>query len=73
MVVMSFMAGIFSEFENAKNQILSSSEIFSLQDIYSRVLRTEGTPLTPPVQFNSALISINNDYEFGRSQYRSGN
>ncbi|KAL6340451.1 hypothetical protein AAG906_006115 [Vitis piasezkii] len=43
MAVMSFLAGIPSEFETAKSQILSSSEIGSLQEVFSRILRTEGT------------------------------
>ena len=41
--VMSFLAGLPSEFETTKSQILSSSEIGSLQEVFSRILRTEGT------------------------------
>jgi hypothetical protein len=44
MVVKSFLAGLRSEFETAKSQILSSSKISSLQDVFSRVLRTESSP-----------------------------
>ena len=44
MAVMSFLAGLPSEFETAKSQVLASPEISSLQDVFSRVLRTEGTP-----------------------------
>ena len=74
MAIISFLAGIPSEFETAKNQILFNPEISSLQDVYNRVLHTEGTqPVqTPPVQFSSALVSRNNEYDFGRSQYRGG-
>ena len=43
MAVMSFLAGLPSEFETTKSQILSSSEIGSLQEVFSRILRTEGT------------------------------
>ena len=46
MVVMSFLIGLPSEFETAKSQILSSSEIGSLQEVFSRILRTEGTYLS---------------------------
>lgn len=73
MVVMSFLAGLPSKFKTAKSQILSSSEIFSLKYIYSRVVRTKGTPPTPPVQFSSSLVSRKNEYEYGRSHYNSGN
>ncbi|RVW63419.1 putative mitochondrial protein [Vitis vinifera] len=41
MAVMSFLAGLPSEFETAKSQILSNSEIGSLQEVFSRILRTE--------------------------------
>ncbi|OIT27486.1 hypothetical protein A4A49_55574, partial [Nicotiana attenuata] len=44
MAIMSFLAGLPSEFEIAKSQILSSSNITSLKDVFSRVLRTESTP-----------------------------
>ncbi|KAL6347635.1 hypothetical protein AAG906_026163 [Vitis piasezkii] len=43
MAVMSSLAGLPSEFETAKSQILSSSEIGSLQKVFSRILRTECT------------------------------
>ncbi|RVW70500.1 hypothetical protein CK203_056154 [Vitis vinifera] len=42
MAVMSFLAGLPSEFETAKSQILSNSEIGSLQEVFNRILRTEG-------------------------------
>ena len=41
LTVMSFLAGLPSEFETAKFQILSGSEISSLQNVFSRVFRTE--------------------------------
>lgn len=41
MAIMSFLAGLPSEFETAKSQILSSSEITYLKDVFSRVLSTE--------------------------------
>ncbi|KAH0688856.1 hypothetical protein KY289_016214 [Solanum tuberosum] len=44
MAIMSFLTGLPSGFETAKSQILSSSENTSLNDVFSRVLRTESTP-----------------------------
>ncbi|KAH0685468.1 hypothetical protein KY290_016738 [Solanum tuberosum] len=44
MAIMSFLTGLPFEFETAKSQILSSSENTSLNDVFSRVLRTESTP-----------------------------
>lgn len=73
MAIMSFLAGLPSKFDNVKSQILSSSEIVSLKDIYSRVLHTEKTPSTPHVQFSGAPVSCNNEYESERSQYSRGN
>lgn len=70
MAIMSFLAGLSSDFETAKSQVLSGSEISSLQEVFSRVLRTEGTP---PVQLSGALVSRNNNYEPGRSTNQSGN
>ena len=72
MAVMSFLAGLPSTFETAKSQVLSGSEISSLQEVFSRVLRTEGTP-PPPAQLNGALVSRSNNYEHGRSTYMNRN
>ncbi|RVW62844.1 Retrovirus-related Pol polyprotein from transposon TNT 1-94 [Vitis vinifera] len=41
MAVMSFLSGLPSEFKTAKSQIPSGSDISSLQEVFSRVLRTE--------------------------------
>ncbi|XP_060960160.1 uncharacterized protein LOC133031000 [Cannabis sativa] len=57
MAIMSFLAGLSSEFDSAKSQVLSSSDVSSLQDVFTRVLRTETTSSTP---LNSALVSRNN-------------
>ena len=40
MAIMSFLAGLPSELETAKSQILASLEISSLHDTFTRVLRT---------------------------------
>ncbi|KAK1378832.1 hypothetical protein POM88_025576 [Heracleum sosnowskyi] len=66
MVIMSFLAGLPSEFEFAKSQILSGSEISSLQDAFSRVLRTE-SPSPHVLPLSGALVSRNNNYSCGRS------
>ncbi|XP_062104310.1 uncharacterized protein LOC133815489 [Humulus lupulus] len=67
---MSFLTGLSSEFDSAKAQVLSLSDISSLQDVFSHVLRTEITPL---VSLNGALVSRNNNYAPGRSFNPSGN
>ncbi|KAL5741578.1 hypothetical protein ACOSP7_028310 [Xanthoceras sorbifolium] len=70
MAIMSFLAGLSSDFETAKSQVLSGSEISSLNEVFSRVLRTEGTP---PVLLSGALVSRSHNYEPGRSTSQSGN
>ncbi|KAM6572657.1 hypothetical protein CsatA_016737 [Cannabis sativa] len=57
MAIMSFLAGLSSEFDSAKSQVLSGSDVSCLQDVFTRVLRTETTSSTP---LNSALVSRNN-------------
>lgn len=69
MAIMSFLAGLPSEFESAKSQILSSFEIPFLQEVFSRVLHIESTQ---PVHFSGALVSQNND-NFGLSHFKNGN
>ena len=54
MAIMSFLAGLSSDYETAKSQILVGLEISSLQDVFSRVLRTESTP---PSLLTGALVS----------------
>ncbi|KAK2992477.1 hypothetical protein RJ640_011616 [Escallonia rubra] len=43
MAAMSFLSALPPEFDTAKSQILSSTDITSLQEVFSRVLRTEST------------------------------
>ncbi|CAM8996453.1 unnamed protein product [Rhodiola kirilowii] len=54
MALMSFLAGLPSEFETAKSQILSDSKVASLEDAFRRVLHTEPRP-SPPLS-SSAFI-----------------
>ncbi|KAK2974562.1 hypothetical protein RJ640_002471 [Escallonia rubra] len=42
-VAMSFLGALPPEFDTAKSQILSGTDITSLQEVFSRVLRTEST------------------------------
>nr|GMD88152.1 uncharacterized protein LOC109155335 [Ipomoea batatas] len=53
MAIMSFLASLHPRLEHAKSQVLSSEELKSLYDVFSRVLRTE-TFQTP--QSSSVLI-----------------
>ncbi|GAA0156871.1 hypothetical protein LIER_14258 [Lithospermum erythrorhizon] len=46
MAFMSFLARLPPEFESSKSQILTSSEEFSLADVFSWVTRTEQSPTT---------------------------
>ena len=56
MAVMSFLVSLPSEFDTTKSHILSSLEISSLQETFSRILRIE-TP--PSIQMSKALVSKN--------------
>ncbi|KAK6118867.1 hypothetical protein DH2020_047387 [Rehmannia glutinosa] len=55
--VMSFLIGLRLEFATFKSQLLSESVIPSLQEIFSRFLRTEDIRPSHPTPQNSALIS----------------
>ncbi|XP_021676549.2 uncharacterized protein LOC110661992 [Hevea brasiliensis] len=68
MAVMSFLTSLHSEYETAKSQILSSSEISSLHDTFTRVLRTESTQL--PQTTSGALVSQNMN---GQQRNKGGN
>ena len=60
MTVMGFLAALPSEYDSAKAHILSNPEISSLQETFSRILRTEvsssSSPTLVSAQTNSALI-----------------
>ena len=60
MTVMGFLAALPSEYDSAKTQILSSPEISSLQETFSRILRIEvsssSSPTLVSAQTSSALI-----------------
>lgn len=56
--MMIFLAGLNSQFEIVKSQNISSAEISSLQDTFTRVLRTEiSASVASSVHDSSALIS----------------
>ncbi|RVW73875.1 hypothetical protein CK203_059917 [Vitis vinifera] len=63
MVVMSFLSGLPSEFETAKSQILSGSDIGSLQEVFSRVLRTENVSSS---QHTNVLVAKGGNAENAR-------
>ena len=60
MTVMGFLAALPSKYNLAKAQILFSPEISSLQETFSRILRTEvsssSSPTLVSAQTSSALI-----------------
>ena len=60
MTVMGFLAVLPSEYDSTKAQILSSLEISSLQETFSRILRTKVSSSSSPTlvyaQTNNALI-----------------
>ncbi|XP_057991209.1 uncharacterized protein LOC110665835 isoform X5 [Hevea brasiliensis] len=70
LAIMSFLAGLPSEYETAKSQILSSSEIFSLDETFTRVLCTESTQSSQPA--SSALISRNPNGQQGNRRGSRG-
>ena len=70
MAVMSFLAGLPSEFETAKSQILSNSEIGSLQEVFSRILRTESTSSIQ--QTNNVLVAKGGSNDTGRKSNNRG-
>ena len=70
MAVMGFLAALPSEYDSVKAQILSSVEVSSLQETFSRILRTEkSSPTLPSAQLSSALVSRHTN-ESGK-QYRN--
>ena len=72
MVVMGFLATLLSEYESIKAQILSSLEISSFQETFSRILRTKTSSSTPPfAQMSSAFVGRTMG-ESEKQQYRSG-
>ena len=48
MAVMGFLAALPSEYDSAKAQILSSPAISSLQETFSKILRTEVSSSSSP-------------------------
>ncbi|KAK3028106.1 hypothetical protein RJ639_039800 [Escallonia herrerae] len=70
MAVMSFLGALPPEFDTAKSQILSGTDITSLQEVFSRVLRTESTSSN---QQSSVLVAnIGRGSEAGRMNNNRG-
>ncbi|RVW76298.1 Retrovirus-related Pol polyprotein from transposon RE1 [Vitis vinifera] len=63
MVVMSFLSGLPSEFETAKSHIIFGSDIGSLQEVFSRVLRTENVSSS---QHTNVLVAKGGNAENAR-------
>ena len=72
MAVMGFLAALPSEYESINAQILSSLEISSFHEKFSRILRTDTSSSTPPsAQMSNALVGRNMS-ESKKQQYISG-
>ncbi|KAL6319128.1 hypothetical protein AAG906_011207 [Vitis piasezkii] len=69
MAVMSFLSGLPYEFETAKSQILSGSDIGSLQEVFSRVLRTENVSSS---QHTNVLVAKGGNAENARRVNNKG-
>ncbi|KAK3008158.1 hypothetical protein RJ639_015137 [Escallonia herrerae] len=70
MAMMSFLGALPPEFDTAKSQILSGTDITSLQEVFSRVLRTESTSSN---QQSSVLVAnIGRGSEAGRMNNNRG-
>ncbi|RVW40158.1 Retrovirus-related Pol polyprotein from transposon RE1 [Vitis vinifera] len=69
MAVMSFLSGLPSEFETAKYQILSGSDIGSLQEVFSRVLRTQNVSSS---QHTNVLVAKGENAENARRMNNRG-
>ena len=73
MVVMSFLVDLPPEFETIESQILFSSKISSLQDIFTRIhWKNISVSVPPSSQTNSAFVSHSNQNKLGCSYNREG-
>ena len=71
MVVMGFLAALPFEYVFVKTHILSSLEISSFQETFSRILRTKISPLAlSSTQMSNALVGRNSG-ESGEPQYKN--
>jgi len=71
MAVLSFFAGLPYEIETANYQVLSS-EITSLKDVFSRVLRTQSTPSTPSNKPINYFVNKGGGHSAGRRNNNKG-
>ena len=71
MAVIDFLAALPSEYDSVKAQILSSPEISSFQETFSRILRTETSSSTPPSAEKSNALVHRNIGESEKQQYRN--
>ena len=71
MAVMGFLPTLPSEYDSVKKQILSSPEVSSFKETFSRILHTKvSPPVLPSTQMSSALVRRNSS-ESGKPQYRN--
>ena len=71
MAVMGFQAALPFEYDSVRAQILSSPEVSSFQETFSRILRIEiSLPALLAAQMSSALVGRNSG-ESRKPQYRN--
>ena len=70
MAVIGFLAALLSKYDSIKAQILSSLEISSFQETFSRILRTKTFSPTPSTQMSSVLVGWKIG-ELEKQQYRN--
>ena len=71
MALMGFLAALPSEYDSVKAQILSSLEISSFQETFSKILRTKTSSSTPPSAHMSSALVGRNIGESEKQQYRN--
>ena len=70
MAMMGFLTALPSKYDSVQAQILSSLEVSSFQETFSRILCTKvSSPALPSAQMSSALVGRHNG-ESGTPQYR---
>ncbi|KAJ8772156.1 hypothetical protein K2173_027333 [Erythroxylum novogranatense] len=74
MTVMSFLAGLNSQFDVAKSQILSSIELSSLHEVFTWIIHMDINSFAPPSTHNSnSLVSRTHEFNFEKLSHKHHN